>query len=56
MGAIPEKKRKRQESKKKYVPVRPVIDKTTSYDTFTLKELMRMREEEAEKFRNAKAK
>ena len=56
MGSVPEKKRTRKVSKKRYVPVRPIVDKTTSYDTFTRKELMRLREEEAEKFRNAKAK
>ncbi len=41
---------------KRYVAVRPVTDKTTTHDTFTRGELMRLREEEAERFRNAKAK
>ena len=56
MGSVPERKRTRKASKKRYVPVRPIVDNTTSYDTLTRKELMRLREEEIEKFRNAKAK
>ena len=56
MTTVPERKRKRKVSGKRHVAVRPIIDKTTTYDTFTREELMRFREEEAERFRNGKTK
>jgi hypothetical protein len=57
MGTVPERKRTRKaKAPKRYVAVRPVIDKTTTHDTFTRGELMRLREEEVEKFRNAQIK
>ena len=47
------KKRKKQPSRKDEPrPSLPRIDKTTNFDTMTREELMRYREEEAQRMRN----
>ena len=54
MTTAPVSKRKRQ-APKRYQAVHPRVDKTTTHDTMTRAELMRHRDEEVERFRNAKA-
>ena len=55
MATAPISKRKKK-IPKRYQAVHPRVDKTTTFDTMTREALMRFREEEAEKFRNAKTK
>jgi hypothetical protein len=55
MGSAPEKKKVRSKTPRPANKI-PRIDKSTTYDTFTRGELMRMRDEEAERMRSAKTK
>jgi len=55
MGSAPEKKKVRTQNPRPANKI-PRIDKSSIHDTYTRGELMRLREEEVEKFRNAQIK